>query len=201
MNNHSKVPFYRVILGIICAMSALGALFAFLGHLTGASHVPGDFLTSLLLTLLFGYLTCSCFIQKDKIHVDKNQKGDGSSSGVSKYKLYSILFRVLVFIVFITLFSLISALIDMPSSADPLSVVQPKRSGAGMAVSFLGWIVAGGMAYYCPVPKKWKENMNAAVKEQQTEKSQVENLKVEDVGKEEPNKQKELVYDREDVEL
>ena len=70
-----------------------------------------------------------------------------------------------------------------------------------MAVSFLGWIVAGGMAYYCPVPKKWKENMNAAVKEQQTEKSQVENLKVEDVGKEEPNKQKELVYDREDVEL
>ena len=186
---NNKLPFYKVILGVICGMLSLGAALSIVMMIFYPESLAGNFFTSLLLFFGFGYSCLTCFRKK-------NNTESIPDTRLSKYKVYKWLLRIAVFIVAIAITTTISVLIDLPSSPTPLDKTPHVSSTLSTIVSFCRIIISALLAYYIPIPKKWMDEPNQSNSPKLTSKDDA--ILSSDVS---ASADDEVVYEREDVEL
>lgn len=189
MDNNTRIPFFKVLLGIFCALMAIGSAIMLIGQIVMPDSFHGNVVLSILFVLGFGYFALTCFSKKS------NSTSNKVSSRFSKYKLYKWLLRIFVFIVVVVITSAISVMIDMPNAPAPGSSVPYHASTLSTTISFFGIVLACVLAYYCPIPKKWKDEIDSSNDSHVTFKN---DNPVDSVSK--PDKE-EIVFDREKVDL
>lgn len=182
MEEQKRRPFYKVLIGIICAMMAVGALMGMFAQF------------SIMRLLLFGVFVIWAIVCLAPA------ENDSKIRKKSPARKKMVFLRIAVFFAVWLVLGFIGALCFPPENN---AAGIPVSSSTSMTFSFVGMLLGIVSAYFLPVPAKWKEQIVKDEKNAEEEEKEEEGIITEAIldDHDKAKDEAQVIYEKEDIDL